>query len=185
MHSPIDSHITLEAREIEPGLAGYECPKSGGVWLPLQSYLKWKESNAAAAAGLPEGYVPEIADDSKQPAHLSPESGRVLVRYRVGHGLPFHVDRCPETGGIWLDRGEWEALKSKGLHTELNLIFTSSYQRHLRAAEFEERLERAFRDRIGDKAFQKVVEIKQWISGHPRRRDLWCYLRNEFEPREE
>src|ERR1700722_5261248 len=120
MQSPIDSHVTLEAREIEPGLSGYECPKSGGVWLPLPSYLRWKNTHSGAAAPVPDRNPPVVADDSTQPARLCPESGRVLIRYRVGHGLPFHVDRSPETGGIWLDRGEWEALKSKGLHTELN-----------------------------------------------------------------
>lgn len=185
MHSPIHSDVTLQAREIEPGLSAYECPKSGGVWLPLQSYLKWAEAQPAPAAAQPEGNPPVIADDSKQPAHLCPESGRVLIRYRVGHGLPFHIDRSPETGGIWLDKGEWEALKGKGLHTELNHIFTSSYQHHIRVAEYEESLERAFRARIGAEDFQKALEIKQWITGHARRRDIWCYLKSEIEPREE
>jgi Zn-finger nucleic acid-binding protein len=184
MHSPIHSDVTLQPKEIEPGLSAYECPKSGGVWIPLQSYLNWKETRPEQAAALPRGYTP-VADDSKQRALLCPESGRVLIRYRVGHGLHFHVDRSSETGGMWLDPGEWEALKSKGLHTELNLIFTAPYQRHIRAAEYEEALERAFRERIGHDDFQKVVEIKQWIAGHPKRRDLWCYLKNEFELREE
>ena len=39
MWSPVHPDTALQAREIEPGLRAYECPKSGGVWIPLQGYL--------------------------------------------------------------------------------------------------------------------------------------------------
>ena len=165
MHSPIHTDVTLQPKEIEPGLSAYECPKSGGVWIPLQSFLAWKETHPDAEPH-PEGYAP-VADDSKQRALLCPESGRVLIRYRVGHGLHFHVDRSPETGGMWLDKGEWEALKSKGLHTQLNLVFTASYQRHVREEAYEESLERAFRERIGADDYEKIAGFRSWIATHP------------------
>ena len=80
----------------------------------------------------------------------------MLIRYKVGHGLNFHIDLSPVTGGVWLDAGEWEALKSKGLHSQLNLIFTASYQRQIRTAEYEATLEQTFKTRIGDPDFEKV-----------------------------
>ena len=83
-----------------------------------------------------EGGAPVLQDDSSQRALICPESGRLLLRYRVGHGLRFHIDRSPATGGVWLDKGEWEALKSKGLHVSLHLIFTAAYQRQIRSAEY-------------------------------------------------
>ena len=43
MHSPIHPDTDLQLKEIEPGLSVYLCPKSGGVWIPLQNYLAWKE----------------------------------------------------------------------------------------------------------------------------------------------
>ena len=176
LHSPIYPDTVMQLSEIEPGLFAYTCPKSRGVWIPLQSYLDWKEHHKKDKRELPSGYVPVLADDSKQPALICPESGRLLIRYRVGHGLKFHVDLSPDTGGIWLDKGEWEALKSKGLHVELNLIFTASYQRHIRTEEHEERLEQTFRDRIGHQDFQKVRKFKQWLADHPKRRHIRCYL---------
>jgi Zn-finger nucleic acid-binding protein len=131
---------------------------------------------------LPAGYVPSLTDDSHRRVLFCPESGWLLTRYQVGHSLHFHIDRSPVTGGVWLDKGEWEALKSKNLHTELNLIFTASYQKHVRSGEFEESLEHSFRDRIGEADFQKVADFKKWLDAHPKSRDIQCYLQHQAEP---
>ncbi len=125
---------------------------------------------------MPAGSVPELADDSQQRTLICPETGRLLIRYRVGHGLKFHVDVSPESGGIWLDRGEWEALKSKGLHLELNVIFTAPYQRQLRTEEHEKVLGEMFRERIGTADFEKVAAFKKWLVEHPKKRAIRSYL---------
>ena len=46
-----------------------------------------------------------------QGAKICPECGRILLKYKVGHGLDFFVDHCSGCGGIWLDKNEWNALK--------------------------------------------------------------------------
>jgi Zn-finger nucleic acid-binding protein len=99
----------------------------------------------------------------------------------VGHGLQFHIDRSPATGGVWLDKGEWEALKSKGLHVALNLIFTAAYQRQIRSEEYVQTLTETFRERIGAVDFSKVTEFGAWLAQHPRRRDICCYLLDSLE----
>jgi len=181
MRSPVFSDAILEPREIEPGLTAYECPKSHGLWIPLASFHAWKQHGPAAVTPLPSGYAPVPMDDSHRRALLCPESGQMLIRYKVGHGLNFHIDLSPVTGGVWLDQGEWEALKSKGLHAELNLIFTSSYQRQIRNAEYHATLEQTFRDRIGPADFEKVADFKTWLAAHPKRRDICCYLTQDNE----
>jgi Zn-finger nucleic acid-binding protein len=178
MRSPVYPDINLGPKEIEPGLTAYECPKSGGVWIPLHGYEQWKAQHPANGPAATDHYVP-VPDDSGRPALLCPESGCLLLRYKVGHGLQFHVDRSPVTGGIWLDRGEWDALKQKGLHIDLNLIFTASYQRDLRAAEYAETIEKTFQERIGREDFERVTAFKAWMSGHPHRHDIWCYLSDQ------
>lgn len=181
MRSPVHPDTNLQLHEIEPGLAAYLCPKSGGVWIPLERYHAWQELHRHRAQPLPPGYIPLLADDSKQRALICPESGRLLIRYRVGHGLSFHVDLSPVTGGVWLDRGEWEALKSKGLHSELNYIFTASYQRQVRNADYEAALSQMFADRIGVADFQKVAAFKRWLVTHPKQRDICCYLMHSID----
>ena len=180
MRSPVAPEVDLQPREIEPGLVALECPRSGGLWLPLQAYEQWKAQRSPAATAVHDQPVP-VLDDSKRRTIICPESGCLLLRYKVGHGLPFHVDRSPATGGVWLDRGEWEALKQKGLHVDLNLIFTASYQREVRSAEYAEALESAFRERIGGADFARAAAFKAWLDGHPKRRDIWCYLQDELK----
>jgi Zn-finger nucleic acid-binding protein len=181
MQSPIYPDIPMTLREIEPGLEVYECPKSGGLWIPLQSYLTWKEQNPQTRPSPVENGDPVLQDDSRQRALVCPESGRLLLRYRVGHGLPFHVERSPATGGMWLDKGEWEALKSKGLHGTLHLIFTAAYQRQIRTSEYAQTLTETFRERIGPADFLKVSEFGAWLAGHPRRRDICCFLLDNLD----
>ena len=176
MNSPIFPDTLMELREIEPGLCVYECPKSGGFWIPLQAYLAWREKHQKSSEAHSDGPLPVLLDDSRQRALVCPESGRLLIRYGVGHGLSFHVDRSPATGGVWLDKGEWEALKSKGLHGSLNLIFTAPYQHQVRSDEYDQALKETFRERIGTADFAKVSEFGAWLASHPKRRDIYSYL---------
>lgn len=186
MRSPVYPEVNLEPKEIEPGLMTYECPRSGGVWITLGAFEQWKAQQSSKTFAV-SNHSPVAVDDSKLPALICPESGCVLLRYKVGHGLQFHVDRSPVTGGIWLDRGEWEALRQKGLHVDLNLIFTASYQRDVRAVEYASSLERAFRERIGEPDFGRVKEFKAWMTQHTRSNDILCYLsdRNDEKGGEE
>jgi Zn-finger nucleic acid-binding protein len=178
MRSPVFPEVNLQPKEIEPGLPAYECPQSGGYWVPLQAYEQWK-ANQPSSAGPPSATLDQavaVGAEPKRAALICPESGVVMLRYKAGHGLPFHIDRSPATGGVWLDKGEWEALKQRGLQVNLNLIFTASYQRDLRSAEYAQKLEEVFEERIGQADFARVAEFKEWMIRHPKHRDIWCYL---------
>jgi len=176
MRSPVFPDVNLEPKELEPGLSAYECPRSGGFWIPLAAYEQWKAQRPSLPATVTENPAVPPVDDARRPALICPESGVVMLRYKAGQSLSFHIDRSPATGGVWLDKGEWEALKQKGLHLDLNLIFTAAYQRDLRAAEYEQSLEKTFQERIGQADFQRVSEFKAWMNRHPKQRDIWCYL---------
>jgi len=175
VQSPYNPAVSLQPKEIEPGLNAFVCPESGGVWIPLPAYFAWREQQPATPGMAAQDYAPAPADDSKRRALICPESGRVLLRYKAGHGLNFHVDRSPATGSVWLDKGEWEALKSKNLHTHIHEIFTASYQREIRSTEYEQSIEDGFKEQIG-KDFGRVEEFKNWLVAHPRRRQIFSYL---------
>lgn len=171
----------MQSKEIEPGLRVCECPKSGGLWIPLQNYLNWKEQQPEIPMPTSEEPMATQAEEPKHKALICPESGRLLLRYRVGHGLPFHIARSPATGGVWLEKGEWEALKSKGLHVSLHLVFTAAYQRQIRSAVYMQALSDTFRDRIGAEDFAKVGEFAVWLIHHPKGRDICCYLLDQLD----
>jgi Zn-finger nucleic acid-binding protein len=179
LRSPVAPNEELITLEVEPGLEAFGCPVTRGIWIPLQSYLNWKQSYAGEIRPLPPGYKPEALEDTDRSALLCPESGCLLIRYRVGHGLKFHIEHSPQTGGVWLDAGEWEALKSKGLHDELHLIFSASYQHKIQTEAFDEQLHDRFKARIGEKDFRRAVDFSQWLRQHPRKRDIMAFLRDE------
>lgn len=57
-----------------------------------------------------------------------------MSRFRVGHGFDFTIDRSI-SGSIWLDGGEWGALRERQFHDEIHLIFTASWRREIQAEE--------------------------------------------------
>jgi Zn-finger nucleic acid-binding protein len=183
MQSPVYPNINLVRSEVEPGLYAYRCPSSGGVWIPLESYLNWI-THQQVQPEIPADYAPVPESDSNRKALICPESGRLLLRYRAGKGMDFHIDRSPATGGVWLDKGEWEALKCAGIHREMHLIFTASYQRTLRSSEYSRAMEKTFRERIGEGDFPRVAEFAKWLRDHARRQDICAYLFNEIEKSE-
>jgi Zn-finger nucleic acid-binding protein len=185
MNSPVFPGTPMQLREIEPGLSVYECPKSGGLWIPLSNYLAWKEKQPPVGEIADGPGTASRPEDSRPRALLCPESGRLMLRYRVGHGLGFHIQRSPSTGGVWLDKGQWEALKKRGLHVGLHLIVTAGYQRNIRSAAYGQKLTETFCERIGAADFTRVSEFGAWLAQHSRRRDILCYLLEKAEPQTE
>jgi Zn-finger nucleic acid-binding protein len=179
MRSPIHTDIYLQRVELEPGLEAFQCPKSRGYWIPLQAYTTWQDRHRDRIRPLPAGYEPHFEENAYQRTLICPESGCVLLRYRVGQGLNFRIDRSAKTGGVWLDAGEWEALKDKNLHDELHLIFGAPYQRRIRTDESHAQLRQLFAQRIGSADFVRVNEFRHWLHQHPRQREILAYLLDE------
>ena len=182
MRSPVSPEVNLQPKEIEPGLLGYECPQSGGYWIPLPAYEEWKSQQPASIASIPAGQVHSVpvTPDPKRTALICPESGVVMLRYKAGQGVAVHIDRSLATGGVWLTKARMARPQTANaacfIRSDLNLIFTASYQRDLRSAEYAQSLEKVFQDRIGQPDFHRVAEFKEWMTRHPKHRDIWCYL---------
>ncbi|MEM7388195.1 MAG: zf-TFIIB domain-containing protein, partial [Verrucomicrobiota bacterium] len=127
MISPIDSRSRLTSCQLEPDLTAWQCPASGGYWIPAKAYWRWKETHPPKETSEADNPATPSGETPRK-ILICPESGTLLTRYKVGHGLGFSIDRSSLTGGVWLDKGEWERLKEKDLHRQLHLIFTQSYQ---------------------------------------------------------
>ena len=107
-----------------------------------------------------------------------PVSGTVMVRCRIGHGFGFHLERS-ETGGIWLDGGEWQQLRARNFHNELHLMFAAPWQRKVREAEQQEAIETRLRERIGDDVYERLNEIRSFLADHPARSEALAFLNRE------
>ncbi|MCB1225363.1 MAG: zf-TFIIB domain-containing protein [Verrucomicrobiales bacterium] len=158
MQSPADPSATLVPIELEPGLQAFRCPTTQGVYLLASSYWAWQRTLDHVFPRLPAG---DETLDVPPPTtvRLCPETGTVMTRYKVGHGFSFSIDRSI-TGGIWLDGGEWEALKERGFHDELHRIFTAPWQASVQNAEREAALDKHFAERLGPDLKQEVQAIR-------------------------
>lgn len=154
----------------------YVCPESGGVFLPAGSYFRWLSRQADRLPHLPkgEGDAEEwIEDDGR--VKVCPESGQIMQRFKVGHGFPFCLDRSP-SGSIWLDKGEWAALKARQYHDELHLIFTAPWQDKVRAERKVEVEREMLVEKFGNELLGRIEALREEISEHAHRDFALAYL---------
>lgn len=178
MRSPLGNHKAMERATLDDGLMVFRCPVTGGIYIPLEQYWRWrKNAGDEGSESDRAGEIPPVSEHDDV-VKICPESGMLMTRYRVGHGLPFRIDRSV-TGGIWLDAGEWEALKEGGLHRNLHLVFTAPWQKAIRDAEVAHRYETRLREHLGDEFFARLGAIRDEIRRHPSSAEALAFLQRD------
>lgn len=124
MNCPVCKTSQLISTELEANLSALKCPDCGGNWIHGGEYWKWLEKHGHS---LPERAVQDEGWSPVEPSEYldCPECRFRMLKYLVGHGLSFSLDHCEGCKGIWLDRNEWEALKKRNLHDDINSMLTS------------------------------------------------------------
>ena len=166
--------LVLAPRE-DGQLAARRCPSCNGHWIRSSDFWRWR---ALQGENVPATPAPDISDAPSEPLGLKlcPDCGYVLGRYRVGHGVPFTVDRCRNCEGAWLDGGEWDTLRARNLHDDLPLMFDDAWQRTVRREEQLRATEDSFRRRLGDDDYARAREVRSWLDVHPKRSEVFAYL---------
>ena len=150
MKSPVDPNTSLIQREIEPGLIAYTCPKSGGIWIDHKHYWDWLLKQPGFPKPTPAiSNMPVAIEDPHNRPLISPESGRLMIKYRVGNALNFRIDHDSISGGFWLDKGEYDLIRERNLHDELHLICSPEYQQVLAKLDAEAVFDQRIRDILG------------------------------------
>ncbi len=168
MISPVGSNQHLTRITLSQDLQAYQCPETGGIYLPAQSYWRWLQNQPDRLQHLPLAGAPPVPSSDDTTPKLCPECGVLMTSYRVGHGFNFRIDRSP-TGGIWLDAGEWNQLKARNFHDELHLVFTAPWQRVSRQQQQAAALEQTYRSKLGDPLFDRVSALASELADHPHR----------------
>ncbi|MDP4088703.1 MAG: zf-TFIIB domain-containing protein [Bacillota bacterium] len=170
--------IDLEVAEIEPGLKVHRCSKCGGSWLRFDDYMEWNKQNDGrdeVSSSTSSGFV---VNDSINPK-LCPDCGRIMRVYKIDSSLNFGVENCGHCNGIWLDGNEWEALREKQLHNQINKFFTDTWQKKIQAAEREEYFQSFYRNKFGEEDYTKIKEIRVWLKENRNKDMLLSYLMSE------
>lgn len=185
MQCPKERKITLNDGTLSEALAVKQCPDCKGTWIPPENYKVWQagQNRPKTVAGL----IPKTLDvefvqspyDAK--AALCPECGSYLARAKVGMKTPFYVERCLSCGGVWCDRGEWEALETMGLHIAIEQLFSSEWQVLSREREHLAMEKQATIERLGEELASRVFELAEALEKHPSGDFGVAYLMRRFE----
>jgi hypothetical protein len=175
MKSPVGGRKQMEPVTLEDGLTAYRCPESGGIYIPSTCYMRWISQQPARMPQLPVTGEENEVVQTNRPAAICPESGTIMTRYKVGHGFQFTIDRSI-TGGIWLDAGEWDALRQRNFHDELNLIFTQSWQRNILKEEQQQGRRQRMEAKFGTDLIKRIDAIKAELQAHANSEELLAYL---------
>ena len=174
MNCPLCKNVTLSTVSLASHLMGSQCSQCNGHWIEATAYHQWLATLSAIS---PEkvGETIELAPDADQRAKLCPACHRIMLRYHVGHGVTFMLDQCPACNGMWFDPREWEALKARNLHDEVNAMFTDAWQTAARKQAARERLGLVYRRKFGED-YDELLRIRTWLQDHPQREEMIGFL---------
>jgi Zn-finger nucleic acid-binding protein len=155
------------------------CGACGGALLSLITYRDWRDRGGnpqASAAGTDRDSVEDVDEvRDTQSALRCPKCSRLMTKYRFSSETRNHIDLCAHCDEVWLDEGEWELLGRFALSGKLATIFTQPWQYRLRSEEAKLRAEARWAETLGDD-YPRAREIRQWLSGHPKGREMLGYL---------
>ena len=160
------------------GPAGYQCNHCQGALLSLAPYLDWARGQASMAEpSAPAAFDGESVDSKA--ALAGPNCSRIMLRCNMLADKAHGLDYCFHCEEVWLDHGEWQYLKSQGLHTRINSIATEPYQRRLREQALRDAGLQRFRQNLGDAAFAQVQSFAQWLQTQEQADAILRYLKQE------
>jgi Zn-finger nucleic acid-binding protein len=194
MKCPACHNISLVFKELDEGLPVHGCARCEGVWIKDSHYWKWLKDQGATLSEKPNSETLQLPVKETKEIKVCPGCGHFLTKRDVGHGVEFHVDRCLTCGGIWLDKNEWEVLKSRNLHDEIHQIFSAAWQREIRQhakdvayeellngkEELEVERKKYYEEKIAKHLgndYSKVHEFKNWLDDNELRGYILAYLK--------
>lgn len=169
----------LQREEIDKNLYGFVCDDCGGIWIHAKAYWKWIKGNGHLLKEKPQSETADLKVTESSEIKICIDCHHFLTRRKIGHGIKFHIDRCGCCGGIWLDKNEWEVLKSRNLHDEIHFMFSTNWQNEVLHAEqtksYEEEIERI----LGHDHFLKVKKFKHWLYQSSHKNVIFAYLKDK------
>ena len=149
MNCPNCKNNILTNHRIEENLSAEVCESCGGYWVSSKNYETWLEAHGEILPEIPASEDSETTIPQFQPARLCPRDKRIMIKYKIGHSIPFTIDRCGDCGGVWFDKDEWETLKSRNLHDELSKIFTDQWHEDISHKETRKTFEKIYAEKFG------------------------------------
>jgi Zn-finger nucleic acid-binding protein len=175
MNCPVCQSEVLVESNLEENLPSFACANCGGNWIRGREYWRWLEKHGH---NLPE--INEPAQDQLRAEDAAmkpcPECAFTMFKYKVGHGLEFHLDQCMGCKGIWFDQNEWELLRARNLHDDIHALFTAPWQAEATREERKRRLEHMYIRKFGAEDYAEIKRVRAWLGEHKYKHELLAYL---------
>jgi Zn-finger nucleic acid-binding protein len=151
------------------------CSKCDGHWILVEEFVEWKKNNPDHPFIQDTEWTEDQSVDTTK-ALLCPISGVIMRKIKISTKTDHKIDYSHMVGGIWLDKGEWELLKAHGLAGQLNTIVTKEWQNKLRHENTSHNFSEFYEQKFGKDNYDKVKEIREWLSSQPQKADLRAYI---------
>jgi Zn-finger nucleic acid-binding protein len=175
MNCPVCKSTELTKTELDQNLSSQQCSNCRGNWIRGAEYWNWVERHGTdLSERVHETETLSLAEPGL-PIDC-PECRFRMVKYLVGRGLSFTIDHCHGCKGIWLDGNEWEALKKRNLHDDLNLMFTSFWQNEAQREARKKKMEQIYVDRFGGDDYTEIKRVRYWLDTKTNREELLAFL---------
>jgi Zn-finger nucleic acid-binding protein len=163
----------LKPSYLEGLIPCHTCPACGGNLLMLTDYLRWLEQNENPDFVQDSGQ--EVQAEDTEMALLCPKTGSIMTKYRISTDSDHRLDYSPRINAVWMDAGEWELIKQKGLAGQLNIVFTDHWQRDLISRESAEILQAMYERKFGDH-YEAIKAFREKLDSMPERHEVIAYL---------
>jgi Zn-finger nucleic acid-binding protein len=163
----------LESSYFDGLFACQSCSNCGGELILLRDFRRWQEQHPESEFTA-SAEVEVISEDTSR-AMICPLSKRLMTKYRISADTQHRLDLSPTVNAVWLDKGEWNLLKEKGLATKLSEIFTDHWQHEILDVENAEVMHELYERKFGDQ-YEKIKEFKAMMDGMRNRSEVIAYL---------
>jgi Zn-finger nucleic acid-binding protein len=168
---PACQSATLQSTNLEAHLAASLCSSCDGHWVTVDDYHTWLGSSPQAVTTT----APADVEDSTH-AIFCPACSQLMRKTNVGHDLNFYLDQCPCCHGIWFDQHEWDNLKSKNLHTQVQQMSSAAWQQKARQHRLHSTVRQAYASKFSATDYLEAERIKNWLERHPQKQDLLSFF---------
>ena len=175
MQCPSCKKSALVPTKFAEGLPSFTCPSCEGHLIEILSYRFWSE-RASATARDSVNLVASEPTDSKH-ALVCPQCQKVMTKFSLSGSATNKIDLCGNCGRFWIDRGEWALVRSLNLDTSLTQIFNEPWQKATRQAQVSLAKSHRLRETLSDEEYQRLVDLREWINGHPAKATILDFLR--------
>jgi len=162
----------LNSAYLESLLPCYRCSNCGGNFFMLRDYLRWKDHNPELDSN--DGTV-KVELHETEKAMVCPKSGGLMTKYRIASDTDHRLDLSSSIGAVWLDQGEWELLKEKGLIDSVNTIFTDHWQSEIRSQESADILSAMYQKKFGQH-YDQIKSFRALINQMESKSEVIAYL---------